>query len=33
MFAKNLDKLFNVLFPVAIIALTLGLYVSMWMRS
>ena len=33
MFAKSLDKVFNVIFPVAIIALTLGLYDSMWMRS
>lgn len=33
MFAKHLDNLFNVIFPVAIIALSLGLYVSMWMRS
>lgn len=33
MFAKSLDNLFNVFFPIAIIALTLGLYVSMWMRS
>jgi len=32
MFAKSLDNLFNVIFPVAIVALTLGLYVSMWMR-
>ena len=33
MFAKTLDNLFDILFPVAIVALTLGLYVSMWMRA
>ena len=33
MFAKNLDHLFNVLFPLAILALSLGLYVSMWMHA
>ena len=33
MFAKTLDNLFNVIFPLALIILTLGLYISMWMRN
>ena len=33
MFAKTLDNIFNVLFPLAILILTLGLYVSMWMYN